>query len=362
MAVLNYQFIAEVYDQDGNLMEGEQVEWSVSPEEAGSMTGDGTLALRRIEGLNEITLTARSARNTAVVSQPYAVSVKPVAPYYRADKIDEDVTGGYTSADFANDLDEALENHGQDVCVLNFNNEGLQWTRPDPFLTIPSFRGREIKYNFPFFSISQMPNEGMACNPSAGTHATYNQPSSNYKVLSLEESFLEFYRPTAMGIVFCSGTKKTLQMTAYYSDGTQQDISFTVNTDKNSFCGFKAPAGSYITSASILADTWDLAMDEMGFILTDFIMSALTMKCRQRVISPDCLLRKARWLPLHLLPVEISNVKYNGLTAEMVAENNMNLLCPLNVTITADATSAGGGGKGRDFRPAVLEQPPLWLS
>ena len=43
MAVLNYQFIAEVFDQDGNLMEDEQVEWSVSPEEAGSMTGDGTL-------------------------------------------------------------------------------------------------------------------------------------------------------------------------------------------------------------------------------------------------------------------------------------------------------------------------------
>ena len=270
MAVLSYKYTAVVFDQNGNVMEGEKVEWSVSPEEAGSMTGDGTLALRRIEGLNEITLTARSARNTAVVSQPYAVSVKPVAPYYRADKIDEDVTGGYTSADFANDLDEALENHGQDVCVLNFNNEGLQWTRPDPFLTIPSFRGREIKYNFPFFSISQMPKEGVACNPSAGTHATYNQPSSNYKVLSLEESFLEFYRPTAMGIVFCSGTKKTLQMTAYYSDGTQQDISFTVNTDKNSFCGFKAPAGSYITSASILADTWALAMDEMGFILDGF--------------------------------------------------------------------------------------------
>ena len=132
MAVLNYQFIAEVYDQDGNLMEGKQVEWSVSPEEAGSMTGDGTLALRRIEGLNEITLTARFGKKHGCCFTNLCLSVKPVAPYTQAEKIDE----GCKRRIYKRGLQMIMRhrNHGQ-ICVLNFNNEGLAMDQTDLFLS-----------------------------------------------------------------------------------------------------------------------------------------------------------------------------------------------------------------------------------
>ena len=271
MAEISYQYTARVLGNQGTEMEDRRIRWSMTPLSAPGvslMPGYGTLVLERAEGMPQsITIVAEDVES-GVLSEPFTVAIAPTEPFYNPGKIAASINSRYTREEFVMDLNAALEDTNQDLFVLNFNNIGASYTsRQDA--TVPSYRGLNVKINFPFSRADGANHPSIAPNPSAGTHFHYFNLSDK-RVFTLDEILLGEYRPVAIGFVFCESTTRELPVDIVYSDGSTEQITASMSGLKNYFCGFKAPDGHFIKSFMIAIDNkWGLGLDEVGVILKE---------------------------------------------------------------------------------------------
>lgn len=268
MATVNYPYTAAVIDPYGAEVEDADIIWSVSEVDGVSINQQGMLTVSAASGTVEtVHITATEAGESGA-AKTITVKINPVAPYYRTDTIRADAPTGYTRQNFIDDLDAAIEDPEADLCVLNFNNTSLT-LNPAISITTPSFRGRNVKYNYPF-DIWAAPSSSVPCLPSAGTHVGYNSPAT-VKTLTFDEQNFGILRPVAIGIVICNSNPASVPVEVTFSDGTSKSITTSAGpyAQYNTFCGFQAPDGGYIKSLTITYAAWGLAIDELGIVLRE---------------------------------------------------------------------------------------------
>ena len=269
MATTSYQYTADVIDQNGDNVDGTSVEWTTSSTAGISIDSNGILSLTRNSEMPAwVNVTATEVGNPQV-SRTIIVRISPSAPYYSSDTINGDAPTGYTRQSFINDLEAAMADPSKDVSILNFNNSNLEISGNNAQITIPSYRGIDVKYRFPF-NIKPAPTTSVSLNPSAGTHVTYSAPQP-IKTLTIDESTLGGLRPVAMAAVLLNQGQVSVPVNVTFSDGTSKQITVTSPTTGryNTFCGFKAPRGRYIKSINFTYSAWGFGIDEMGLILEE---------------------------------------------------------------------------------------------